>query len=65
MQLSINGERTFLENVTTITELLNHLNLQGKIAIEVNREIVPRSQFDKYQINDGDLVEIVHAIGGG
>jgi len=65
MQLSINGERTSLENVTTITELLNHLNLQGKIAIEVNREIVPRSQFNKYQINDGDLVEIVHAIGGG
>ena len=65
MRLSINGEETFLDNVTTITELLNHLSLKGKIAVEINREIVPRSQFNNYQINDGDLVEIVHAIGGG
>ncbi len=65
MQLSINGEKMTLENVTTITELLNHLSLQDKIAIEINREIVPRSQFHNYQINDGDLIEIVHAIGGG
>ena len=65
MQLSINGEKTTLEDVATITELLDHLSLQGKIAIEINREIVPRSQFNKYQLNDGDLIEIVHAIGGG
>ncbi len=65
MQLTINGEKTSLENITTITELLNHLGVHGKIAIEINREIVPRSQFNNYQLNDSDLVEIVHAIGGG
>jgi sulfur carrier protein len=38
---------------------------QRKVAVEVNREIVPRSLHAQRTVRDGDRVEIVHAIGGG
>jgi sulfur carrier protein len=42
------------------------LNLSGKrLAIEKNGEIVPRSQFDSVNLQDGDKLEIVGAVGGG
>lgn len=65
MLVTINGEQTRLDEISTVTGLIEFLNLEGRIAVEVNREIVPRSQFDKYRINNGDVIEIVHAIGGG
>ena len=46
--------------------LLNDEGLAGRrVAIEVNGEIVPRSLHDTHQLQDGDVVEIVHALGGG
>jgi sulfur carrier protein len=42
------------------------LNITSKrLAMEINEEILPRSQFDSYILSAGDKVEIVHAIGGG
>jgi sulfur carrier protein len=38
---------------------------QRKVAVEVNREIVPRSQHAQRILSEGDRIEIVHAIGGG
>jgi sulfur carrier protein len=38
---------------------------QRKVAVEVNREIVPRSLHAQRIVRDGDHIEIVHAIGGG
>ncbi len=52
--------------VLNITDLLEHMGLQGKrIAIERNGEIVPRSKFDQPMLADGDRLEIVVAVGGG
>lgn len=65
MLVSVNGERTDIDDVETVAGLIEFLNIDGRIAVEVNREIVPRSQFDRYKINNGDVIEIVHAIGGG
>jgi len=65
MLVTINGEQTRLDNVQTVAGLIEYLDIEGRIAVEVNREIVPRSQFDQYQISNGDVIEIVHAIGGG
>jgi len=66
IQLFINGEETSLESITTVSNLIKHLDLaHSKIAIEINQEIVPRSQFDAYNLTDGDTIEIVQAIGGG
>ena len=50
----------------TVAQLLEHMALQGKrIAVERNGEIVPRSWFDQPLLENGDLIEIVVAVGGG
>jgi len=65
MQVIINGKSTVLAGPVTIDTLLLQLNIEGKVAVEINRSIVPRSTFAQHRINDGDTLEIVRAIGGG
>jgi len=66
MQINLNGETTTLAHALTLTELLEQLGLSGKrLAVELNLEIVPRSQHAQTRLADGDRVEIVQAIGGG
>ncbi len=65
MQVIINGKSTSLAEPVTVAELLRELSIEGKVAVEINREILPRSQFTQHRICNGDAVEIVHAIGGG
>lgn len=66
MEIIVNGEATTITEPCTAAGLIDYLQLQGKrLAIEVNREIVPRSQYADYALQTGDRVEIVHAIGGG
>jgi len=66
MEITLNGETTKIVEPCTAAGLIEHLQLQGKrLAIEVNLEIVPRSQYTDYCLQAGDRVEIVHAIGGG
>lgn len=63
--LTVNGDSLEL-NGATVADLVAQLNLQGRrLAVEVNRDIVPRSEHGEFQLNSGDVVEIVHAIGGG
>ena len=66
MNIILNGVTRDVPDNLSASELLLSLDLAEKrLALEVNQEIVPRSTFDKYAINPGDKVEIVHAIGGG
>ena len=66
MRLTINGETRDMAGAATVAELLSSLELDSrKIAIELNREIVPRSAYSATGLNDGDKIEIVHFIGGG
>lgn len=67
MQLSINGKSRDFDAVNfTVAYLVATLNLEGKrLAIECNGEIVPRSQFATTQLVEGDILEIVGAVGGG
>ncbi|MCE8043506.1 sulfur carrier protein ThiS [Halomonas daqingensis] len=66
MQVWINGETRVLSPEMTIRQLLVASRLEGRrVAVELNEQIVPRSQHDTFQIRDGDRIEIVHAIGGG
>jgi len=61
-----NGETREIPERTSAAMLLDSLGLaQRRLALEINREIVPRSRFDRHMIRPGDRVEIVHAIGGG
>lgn len=66
MNIVVNGELRDLADGGTVQNLIDELELGGRrLAIEVNREIIPRSQYDSHSLNEGDRVEIVHAIGGG
>ena len=66
MKIQLNGEARELADGSTAKQLVDILGLGGKrLAMEVNREIVPRSEYAEYVLKDGDQVEIVHAIGGG
>ncbi len=66
MNITVNGENRAIEANSILAQLLQALDLQGKrIAVEVNRDIVPRSEYDSFVLSDDDQVEIVNAIGGG
>jgi thiamine biosynthesis protein ThiS len=66
MDIILNGTAREIPDQTSAADLLDSLGLAGKrLALEVNREIVPRSRFEQHLIRPGDRVEIVQAIGGG
>ncbi|KIA81699.1 MULTISPECIES: sulfur carrier protein ThiS [Chromobacterium] len=66
LNLQINGEAKSVAGVATFAELIDALALTGKrIAIERNGEIVPRSRYAEARLADGDVLEIVVAVGGG
>ena len=65
MNLFVNGEQTSIANVATVSDLIATLDIRDNVAVEINREIVSRSAFDRHLLADGDQVEIVTAIGGG
>lgn len=66
MQIQLNGEGYALPDGQSVADLLQRLELTGRrLAVELNRDIVPRSQHASTLLADGDQVEIVHAIGGG
>jgi len=66
LALDVNGDRHRLPEGTTVAGLLRELALDGRrIAVAVNREVVPRSAYDTHRLDDGDRVEILEAVGGG
>lgn len=66
MNLIVNGEAHTLTEPSSVTQLLEHLDLAHKrVAVELNGEIVPRSRHGETALGDGDQVLIVQAIGGG
>ena len=61
-----NGESRSLDAEASLAQLLETLGLQDKrIAVEVNRDIVPRSEYNSFRLSENDTIEIVNAIGGG
>ena len=66
IEISLNGKPESLSEGMTVAELMRQ-KLPGvsRVAVELNLEIVPRSQFEQRQLKAGDRVEIVRAIGGG
>lgn len=66
LNLTINGEIRRLPGPLTVAGLLEALGLAGgKVAVEQNLEIVPRSAWKDETVADGDRFEIVRFIGGG
>ena len=66
MNISINKEMISLPEETTVTDLLERLDIErNHIAVEINMEIIPKSEFDEYRLKENDNVEIIRAVGGG
>lgn len=66
MTLTINGQAREFGAAATLEELIAELGLkQDRVAVEHNREIVPRAQWAATALADGDRLEIVHFVGGG
>ena len=66
MQVYVNGEIKELSGTPSLTELVAQLELPAaRIAIELNREVVRRSEWSGTILKDEDKIEIVHFVGGG
>jgi sulfur carrier protein len=66
MNVFVNGREREVPQGITISELLKLLELpQGRIAVERNREVVPRSLHDLLRLSEGDRLELVRFVGGG
>jgi sulfur carrier protein len=66
MQVVVNGEPRDVPAKTTVAELVQQLGFAGRrVAVEVNQDIVPRSEHALHRLADGDRIEVVAAIGGG
>ena len=66
MQITVNGEPRQVRAGHTVAALVRELALTDqRIAIEVNEEIVPHSEYPDHALQPGDRVEVVTAIGGG
>jgi sulfur carrier protein len=67
MKLHINGEeRTFDSPVSTLAALVETLGMKSdRVAVELNRDIVPRDRWSETPLKDGDRLEVVHFVGGG
>ena len=65
MNLTINGENQ-VSSAETLAALVEGLGMKpDRVAIELNRAIVPRDQWPETPLRDGDRLEIVHFVGGG
>lgn len=66
MRIKVNGQQRDVPAGTTVSALLEVLAVPRQAtAVEVNRELVPRSQHAARALADGDAVEIVTLVGGG
>jgi sulfur carrier protein len=66
MEIFINGQAQHCASGCTLAELIVQLGLTGKrLAIERNQSLVPRSQHAQVELQEGDHLEIVIAVGGG
>lgn len=65
MQITVNGEPRTLTSDSLSTLLADLAVADKRIAVELNEEICPRSQWETIALANGDRIEIVHAIGGG
>lgn len=66
MRIMLNGTWVHRSAVCSAWEIVASMGLEkSKFAVEINGEIVPRSQLQQHRLQEGDVLEIVHAVGGG
>ena len=66
IQVTVNGEPRGLPDAQTVAQLLQSLALtRGRVAVEINTEVVPRATYGERTIRAGDAIEVVTFVGGG
>ena len=66
IEILLNGDKTVVTGVSTVKDLIRHLELEShQVAVEVNRSILKRDSWAEHALHTGDVVEIVHFVGGG
>ena len=66
MKIILNGKQTNLDNYITAQQLLSEMGYQDKrVALEINGEVTPKSEYSNKIIVENDKVEVITAIGGG
>ncbi len=66
MKVTVNGRPGQVGEGTTVADLLAEYKLDHvRVAVERNGRVVPRDQFDRVAVQDGDSLEVVTLVGGG
>jgi len=66
MKVFINGENREISENSNLAELLKHFSLPDeRIAVELNKEVIRKKDWETIRINDADKIEIIHFVGGG
>ena len=66
MIVQINGEKKEVTDGLSVSQLLNQLGIRpGRVVVELNRDIVSRDALEALLLKEGDIIEIVHFVGGG
>jgi len=66
MQIVMNGDPIEIVAGSSIESLLKQLGIsRERVAVELNADIVPKADYEKQLLSDGDKIEIVHFVGGG
>jgi len=66
MRVLVNGETKEIPNEVNLSELLKNLSLPSeRIAIELNKEVIRKRDWENVKVADADKIEIIHFVGGG
>ena len=66
MKIQLNGQEREVEAPLSLSQLVQQLNMkEDRVAVELNRDIVPREDWPQTLLSEGDRLEIVHFVGGG
>ena len=66
MEITINGEKKTLSEEHNLAELLVYFGLPSeRVAVELNKEVVRKKDWQTIKVSDGDKIEVIHFVGGG
>jgi thiamine biosynthesis protein ThiS len=67
IEVRVNGESRVLPPGCSVEALLRELGIgsPARVAVEFNREILPKSRYAETELSDGDRIEVVQFVGGG
>ena len=66
IKIQLNGKKIQIDNNESLKKLVKRLNLPlNKVAIELNKKIIDKKKMNIIKLNNNDIIEVVHFIGGG